>query len=92
MGRSWRPRKQGQHSPAKKKEKNAPYALRGKGKPDGRKTKVAGEEATEGRTGSLREKPSGPRWTGIGFYMENQQEAYDAELFAIMRGVYYLAS
>ena len=29
---------------------------------------------------------------GIGFYIGNQQEAYDAELFAIMRGIPRLAS
>ena len=29
---------------------------------------------------------------GVGFYMGNQQEAYDAELFAIMRGIRHLTS
>ena len=28
---------------------------------------------------------------GIGFYMGKQQEAYDAELFAITRGIHHLA-
>lgn len=36
--------------------------------------------------------PAGPGWRGVGFYMDNRQEAYDAELFAVTRGLHHLAS
>lgn len=36
--------------------------------------------------------PSGPSWTGIGFYVGNRQETFGAEIFAIMRTFHHLAS
>ena len=54
-------------------------------------TRSAGRTYVE-RTRSLREKPSKPRWTGIGFIMGNQQGVYEVELITIMRGIHHLAS
>lgn len=50
------------------------------------------EEDVRGKDKANLGNPSGPRWTGIGFYMGNQQESYDAELFATVRGIHHLAS
>ena len=44
------------------------------------------------RRRSIGEEPILPGWWGDGFYQATHQEAYDAELIAIMRGVHHLVS
>ena len=41
---------------------------------------------------SIRTEPSGPRWTGVGFYIGRRQETLDAEVFAIVRAIRARAS
>ena len=45
----------------------------------------------KGRRRSIREEPGKPGWKGVGFSMGDRQEAYDAELAAIARGLLMLA-